>query len=403
MNKRDAYLNQLIDAKGKKQIKVITGVRRSGQSTLLELFADFLRETGVDDDAIIEINFELMEFDEIRDYKALYQYIEARRMPRKQTYIILDEVGKVSEWEKAVASLQADKNADVDIYITGSNASLLSSDLSGLLGGRYLEIHMLPLAFSEYEEFIEASGMTLSAADAYYEYLQHGGFPGIFDMNRNEKLILAFFEGIYHSILIKDVVSRNAIRDVDLLERVIRFVAGNIGQSISAKRISDYLTSMGRKTTHETVDNYLRALSESFIIYKARNYDIKGKQSLANLGKYFFVDIGMRNFLLGERSEALGGVLENQVFIELLFRGYQVYVGQMGEFEVDFVAIKDGLPSYYQVTTSMSSESVATRELRPLTLIKDQYPKFIVSTDKSPFTDYDGITQINIVDFLANR
>jgi predicted AAA+ superfamily ATPase len=243
----------------------------------------------------------------------------------------------------------------------------------------------------------------MSADDAYYEYSKYGGFPGVFDMDWDEKLIRSFLDGIYNSILIRDVVSRNAIRDVDLLERIIRFVASNIGKPISAKKISDYLTSMGRKTSHETVDNYLRILTESFIIYKSKNYDIKGKQFLANLGKYFFVDVGMRNYLSGGKGAALGGVLENQVFTELLFRGYEVCVGKLGEYEIDFVAVKNGRPSYYQVTTSMSDESVAERELRPLMAIKDQYPKYIISTDKSPFTDYDGITQIHIVNFLTDQ
>jgi len=398
MEKRDIYLEQLKKAKDKNQIKVITGVRRCGKSTLLNLFAEYLYESGVETDAVIEMNFELMQFDDIHDYKELYGIIEEKRNPKKRTYLLLDEVGRVDGWEKTVASLQADKKVDVDIYITGSNATLLSSELSTLLGGRYLEVHMLPLSFSEYLDFLSDGAGTTE--DAYFDYTMYGGFPGIFEMNRDENLIRSFLDGIYHSILIKDVVSRNQVRDVDLLERVLRFVANNIGNQVSAKNISGYLTGMGRKASHETVDNYLHMLTEAFIIYKARNFDIKRKQLLANLGKYYFVDIGMRNYLSGQKGEALSGVLENQVYAELLFRGYQVSVGKIGELEVDFVAEKNGAISYYQVTSTMADQETRERELRPFKLIKDNYPKFIVSADRTPFRDYDGITQINIRDFL---
>jgi len=400
VNSRNAYLEQLIRAKDKPQIKVITGVRRSGKSTLLDLFADYLRQSGIGDSAIIEINFELMAFDEIRDYKQLYELIEKRRQKGARTYLLLDEIGRVEEWEKAVAGLQADKKADVDIYITVSNATLLSSELSTLLGGRYLEIRMQPLAFSEYLEFLENDHINNSVEDAYYDYTKYGGFPGIFDMGADERLIESFLEGIYHSILIKDVAARNAVRDIDLLERIVRFVAANIGNPLSTRKVSDYLISLGRKASQETVDNYLSMLAEAFIIYKARNFDIKGKRHLVNLGKYYFVDIGLRNFLSGSRGEAAGSVLENQVFLELLFRGYRVSVGKLGDLEVDFVCEKNGLLSYYQVTTSMADDAVRERELRPLRLIRDNYPKYVISTDKTPLSDFDGVTHLNIIEFL---
>jgi len=400
MYSRDAYLEQLVRAKDKPQIKVITGVRRSGKSTLLDLFSAHLRQNGIEDKAIIEINFELMEFDEVRDYKQLYETIESKRIKKTHTYLLLDEVGRVEGWEKAVAGLQADKKADVDIYVTGSNATLLSSELSTLLGGRYLEIKMQPLVFSEYLDFLEYNNIAAKPEEAYYNYTKYGGFPGIFDMGADERLIGSFLEGIYHSILIKDVATRNAVRDIDLLERIVRFVAGNIGKIVSTKKISDYLISMGRKVSHETVDNYLSMLVSAFIIYKARNFDIKGKQQLANLGKYYFVDVGMSNHLSGGKGEAAGSILENQVFLELLFRGCKIHVGKLGDLEVDFVAEKNGLLSYYQITTSMADEAVRERELRPLRLIRDNYPKYIISTDKTPLNDFDGVTHINIIDFL---
>jgi predicted AAA+ superfamily ATPase len=402
MNKRNKYLDLLIATKDKKQIKVITGVRRSGKSTLLELFSEYLRDSGVADESILEMNFELLKFDNIQDYKALNNYVMQRICMNGKTYLLLDEIGKVREWEKVVASLQADKSLDVDIYITGSNATLLSSDLSILIGGRYLEIRMLPLSFSEYCDFVNAIDQT-SIDSAYYNFTRYGGFPGILDMGNDKKLIDSFLDGIYNSILIKDVVSRNAVRDIDLLERVLKFICANIGKPVSAKKISDYLTSMGRKASHETVDSYLRMLADSFIIYKVRNYDIKGKQFLANLGKYFLVDIGMRNFLIGEKGDAIGSTLENLVFSELMYRGYNISVGRYGEYEVDFVAEKNLKYVYIQVTTSMLDETVRERELRPFAYIKDHYPKVVITADKSPFNDYDGVRAINIVDFISGK
>lgn len=398
MKNRDLYLNQLIQFRDKKLIKVITGLRRSGKSTLLSLFENHLINSGVDSNHIIRINFESFEFDEITNYKELHAYINKRIIdPNEKYYIILDEVQQVKSWEKAINSFLVDTR--VDIYITGSNAYLLSSELSTLLSGRYVEIKMLPLSFKEYLDFLESDNKE-NLQKKFNQYLEFGGLPTIVELIDTPDTIGPFLEGIYNTVLMKDVVERNQVRDAALLESILKFIASNIGSIVSTKKISNYLTSNGRKTTSDTIDNYLRMLENAFIIYKANRFDLKGKMFLKTLEKYYIVDIGIRNKLTGLSNTDYGHVLENLVYLELLRRGYEVTIGKIGSLEVDFVATKPNQRIYYQVSASIMDEETRIRELRPLEAINDNYPKYILTMDQTIFKDYSGIKIENIIDFL---
>lgn len=327
-----------------------------------------------------------------------YEYIDARMDSKENKYyILLDEVQQVSSWEKAVNSFLVD--ADVDMYITGSNAYLLSSELSTFLSGRYVEIKMHPLSFKEYLDFIETDQI-LTLQDSFSKYLQYGGLPTVVELMEYPDTIGLFLEGIYNTVLMKDVIERNHVRDAALLENILKFIAANIGSVVSTKKISDYLTSSGRKTTSETVDNYLRMLENAFIIYKANRYDLKGKMFLKTLEKYYIVDIGIRNRLIGQRNRDYGHVLENVVFLELLRRGYEVTIGKLGELEVDFVAFKPNETIYFQVSASILDEKTREREIRPLEAISDNYPKYILTMDQTVFNDIEGIRVKNILDYL---
>ena len=398
LKNRDLYLNQLIQFKDKKLIKVITGLRRSGKSTLLSLFENHLITSGVDRNNIIRMNFESFEFDEITNYKELHAYINERILDyNKRHYILLDEVQQVSSWERVINSFFVDAN--VDIFITGSNAYLLSSELSTLLSGRYVEIKMQPLSFKEYLEFLD-SDKEMSLQEKFNQYLEYGGLPTIVELLDNPDTIGPFLEGIYNTVLMKDVIERNGVRDAALLESILKFIAANIGSIVSTKKISDYLTSSGRKTTSDTIDNYLKMLENAFIIYKANRYDLKGKMFLKTLEKYYIVDIGIRNKLIGLRNTDYGHVLENIVYLELLRRGYEVTIGKIGSLEVDFVASKPNEKIYYQVSATIMDEKTRERELRPLESISDNYPKYILTMDQTVFNDYSGIRVKNIIDFL---
>ena len=398
MKNRDLYLNQLIKFKDKKLIKVITGLRRSGKSTLLSLFENHLITSGVDRNHIIRMNFESFEFDEITNYKELHAYINERILdPNKRHYILLDEVQQVFSWERVINSFLVDAN--VDIFITGSNAYLLSSELSTLLSGRYVEIKMQPLSFKEYIEFLD-SDKEMNLPEKFNQYLEYGGLPTIVELLDNPDTIGPFLEGIYNTVLMKDVIERNGVRDAALLECILKFIAANIGSIVSTKKISDYLTSSGRKTTSDTIDNYLKMLENAFIIYKANRYDLKGKMFLKTLEKYYIVDIGIRNRLIGLRNTDYGHVLENIVYLELLRRGYEVSIGKIGSLEVDFVASKPNEKIYYQVSATIMDEKTRERELRPLESISDNYPKYILTMDQTVFNDYSGIRVKNIIDFL---
>lgn len=397
MKNRDLYLKKLIQFKNKPFIKVITGIRRCGKSSLLTLFENYLIENGVEKEKIIRMNFESFDFDEITNYKELHAYIKTRITNNTDIhYIILDEIQQVQSWEKAINSFLVDAN--VDIYITGSNAYLLSSELSTLLSGRYVEIKMMPLSFKEYLEFTNNIDSNIELS--FNKYIEFGSLPTVVELLDIPETIGPFLEGIYNTVLIKDVIERNSIRDAALLENILKFIASNIGSIVSSKKISDYLTSSGRKVTSETIDNYLKMLENAFIIYKANRYDLKGKMFLKTLEKYYIVDTGIRNQLTSLRNTDYGHVLENIVYLELLRRGYEVTIGKIGSLEVDFVATKQNEKIYYQVSASILDENTKERELRPLENISDNYPKIVLTMDKTPFTDFSGIKIVNILDFL---
>jgi len=398
MKNRTLYLKQLVNFKDKPLIKVITGIRRCGKSTLLSLFENHLIDSGVNPNHIIRMNFESFEFDEITSYKELHAYIQKRILEKNNKhYILLDEVQQVSSWERVINSFLVDAN--VDIYITGSNAYLLSSELSTLLSGRYVEIKMQPLSFKEYLDFLDTDKES-NLSEKFNQYLQYGGLPTIVDLLDHPDTIGPFLEGIYNTVLMKDVVERNGVREAALLESILKFIAANTGNIVSTKKISDYLTSSGRKTTSDTIDNYLKMLENAFIIYKANRYDLKGKMYLKTLEKYYIVDIGIRNQLTGLRNTDYGHILENLVYLELLRRGYEVTIGKIGQLEVDFVATKTNEKIYYQVSATIMDEKTRTRELKPLQSISDNYPKYILTMDQTVFNDYSGIKIKNIIDFL---
>lgn len=395
MLQRQEYLDKLIGFKDKQLIKVITGVRRCGKSTLFELFQDYLFKNNVDKTQIININFEDVDFEELTDYKKLHEYINSKLIKDKMNYIFLDEIQNVPSFQKAVDSLYIKKN--VDLYITGSNAYFLSGELATLLSGRYVEIKMLPLSF---KEFLSSFEDKTDLARKFRAYLENGSFPYVLDLNNDKKLIGDYLNGIYNTVVLKDVVARKKITDFSMLESIIKFMFDNVGNSTSAKKISDTMTSYGRKITSPTVENYLSALTNSFIFYRVNRYDVVGKQYLKTGEKYYAVDLGLKYFLLGAKKQDLGHNLENIVYLELLRRGYDVYIGKVGVNEVDFIAIKEGIREYYQVAQTVQAEETLARELKSLESIKDHYQKFLITMDEQPLTSHEGIKQINAIDWL---
>ena len=395
MINRKEYLNELIRWKNQDLIKVVTGIRRCGKSTLFELYIDYLKKEGVKSSQIIHINLEDADYD-FKDYKELYGYISKKLNNDENYYVFLDEVQNVPEFQKAVDSLYIKKN--VDVYITGSNAYLLSGELATLLSGRYIEIKMLPLSFSEYITAFD----TDNYQQLFLDYMRNGGMPGninILKTNAND--LDKYLDGIFSTIVYKDIMARNNISDKMLLESVIKFIFDSVGSPISTKRISDTLTSKGLSTSNHTVENYITAFLESFLIYKAERFDVKGKNLLARDYKYYAVDSGLRSYLLGKKADSdMGHILENIVYLELFRRGYKVYVGKVDDLEVDFVAEnRDGL-KYYQVALSVRDENVLERELKSLQKTGDHYPKILLTLDMDLEADYDGITKINVVDWL---
>lgn len=396
MKSRDIYLNKLVNFKDKPLIKIITGIRRCGKSTLLDLFEEYLLNNGIKKENIIHMNFEDLLYDEIKDYKDLNKYIKEKILDNDKKYIILDEIQQISNWEKAINSFLVTLNCD--IYITGSNAYLLSSEISTLLSGRYVEIKMLPLSFKEYLEFNNYNTKE-NLEEHFNDYLLYGGLP-IVSYVHDKSAIRNILSGIFNTVIIKDVSKRNAIRDITLLENLIRYIAQNVGSPISSRNISNYLNSAGRKTSAETIDNYLKMLENAFIIYKANRFDIKGKMYLKTLEKYYIVDTGIRNELLSFKDGDYGHILENLIYIELLRRGYDVAVGKIDNLEVDFVAQNYDEKIYYQVSASILDENTKKRELNPFDHIPDHYEKVILTMDKTPIKDFNGIKNINIIDFL---
>ncbi len=400
--KRENYLSILRNFKDQQIIKVITGIRRCGKSTLLELFQDYLKENGVKDNQIISINFEDADYEGLQDRKELYKYLKSKLVKGKKTYIFLDEVQNVWEFEKTVDSLFINK--DVDIYITGSNAWFLSSELATLLTGRYIEIKMLPLSFKEY---LSAFQDKTDISRKFRDYLQYSSFPQSIELFKiNPENINLFLDGIYNTILFKDVMQRKGITDKNTLERITKYLYDNIGNRTSMKNISDNIEGLEKNNSYNTVSTYVQALIDSYIVYKANRYDIKGKEFLKTQEKYYAVDIGLRYYMLGQASgKDMGHILENIVYLELIRRGYEVYIGKYDDLEVDFVAKNLENTIYYQVAlttreTIDGNNSVLERELAPLKKIKDNYPKYILTLDDDLDADFDGIKKINVLDWL---
>ncbi len=392
---RQAYLQKLIAFKDKKLIKVITGIRRCGKSTIMEIYRDWLMARGVGKDQIVYLNFEDYDFFELRDPGKLYAYIKPLIQQDKMTYIFFDEIQHVKDFPDIINSLNL--KPTVDLYVTGSNAYMLSSEIATLLSGRYVEIAMLPLSFKEY---VEGIGGTDNLSQAYMEYVSKSSFPYTLELGTANE-VSDYLNAVYNTIVVKDIMSRNKLSDVMMLESVIRFTADNIGNILSTKRIADLMTADGRKIDQKTVERYLSILCESFFLYEVKRYNIRGKQQLKTLGKYYLVDIGLRRMLLGSRSFDVGRILENIVYLELLHRQKKVYIGKMDNLEVDFVAVDEGDIAYYQVAATVRDGATLKRELASLRQIKDQYPKYILTLDDDPVADYDGIKRINVLKWLV--
>ena len=407
MLERKGYLDLLKKWKDDEVIKVVTGIRRCGKSTLLKMYMEFLKSQGVSDDRIIFINFEELEYEHISDYKILYNYIKERLHPAEMTYIFLDEIQLVEDFQKAVDSLQVKENTD--IYISGSNAYLLSGELATLLSGRYVEINMLPLSFAEFCELKSAEDKDLLFA----EYMKNGGLPYVSKLDNDDEKINMYLEGIYNTIIVKDIEERQKrkesdpnkrkVNDIALLKNISRFLASSVGSPISVKSITDYVTSTGRKISQNTTDDYVEALVEPYIFYPVERYDVPGKQLLKKNQKMYIVDLGIRRYLLARQRYDLGFSLENIIFLELLRRGYKVNIGKIGTTEVDFVARKDDRIYYFQVTASMVEETTFEREITPLKKINDNYPKTIITLDRFTLGNYDGIEVVNAIDWLLHK
>ncbi|MDO4307648.1 MAG: ATP-binding protein [Eubacteriales bacterium] len=392
---RKEYLEKLIAFRDKQIIKIITGIRRCGKSTIMEIYQDYLKSQGVLDEQIIAVNLEDYDFYELREPRNLHAYVKERLVKDKMTYVFLDEIQHCEDFPGVLDSLFIKKG--VDLYVTGSNAYMLSSEIATLISGRYVEIRMLPLSFKEY---VLSTGDTGGLARKYTAYLENSSFPYALELTGQTKEIRDYLDGIYNTIVVKDIAKRNRIPDTMMLESVARFVFDNIGNQLSTKKIADTMTSNGRKIDTKTVEKYLNALIESFIVYQAKRYNIKGKQYLKTLEKYYVVDIGLRYMLLGSRSTDVGHILENVIYLELLRRGYDVYVGKLDELEIDFVAMDSKRITYYQVSASVRDEKTLQRELAPLQKINDHYPKIILTLDEDPEADYEGIRRINALDWL---
>lgn len=394
---RASYLNKLIAFKDKNLIKVITGIRRCGKSTIMEIYRDWLKEQGVSTDQIVYLNFEDYDNFELRNPKNLYANIKPLLIEDKMNYLFFDEIQHVQDFPDIINSLNLKPN--VDIYITGSNAYMLSSEIATLLSGRYIEIAMQPLSFKEY---VDGTGEYDNLQKAYNDYITRSSFPYTLELNTNSE-VSDYLTGLYNTIVVKDIMSRKRLPDVMMLESVIRFTADNIGNILSTKRIADIMTADGRKIDQKTVERYLNSLCETFFVYEAKRYNIKGKQLLKTLGKYYLVDIGLRRMLLGSRSFDAGRILENIVYLELLHRQKKVYVGKNDNLEVDFVAIDENNIAYYQVAATVRDESTLKRELASLQQINDQYPKYILTLDDDPVADYDGIKRINALKWMMGE
>lgn len=403
---RKAYLEQLKSWKDEMVVKVVTGIRRCGKSTLLMQYQDYLRENGVAENQIISINFEELEYEHLLDYRALYGYIKERLCADKMTYIFLDEIQKVPDFQKVVDSLYVKKNTDV--YITGSNAYMLSGDLATLLTGRYVEISMLPLSFKEYLDITGGNPET-----AFADYMRNGALPYIAVMDKTQEKVDTYLEGIYNTVIVKDIEERQSrkesdpgkrkVNDIALLKSIARFLASSIGSPISIKSVTDYLVSSGRRVSSNTVSDYMEALAESYVFYPAERFDVVGKQLLKSNKKWYMVDLGLRNHILPRRNYDLGFSIENIVFFELLHRGYQVNIGKYENAEIDFVAQKQGVLTYFQVTADMTAQPTFDREMSSFYRMKDNYEKIVLTLDRFTLGNYEGIKVINVLDWLMDN
>ena len=400
---REQYMQQICDFIDKPVIKIITGMRRSGKSVLLDLTKQELLKRNIPKENIIMMNFESLRYEELKDYKALYKAVlNKTEKLHGRIYILLDEIQEVTNWETAINSFRVD--LDCDIYITGSNARLLSSELATLLAGRYIEIKVYPLTFKEYLQFATSNPeeANLSRQEHFHNYLRFGGLPGIHQMKWDTVRIYQYLTDIYNSVLLKDVISRNKIRDTTLLERIVLYIMDNIGNTFSAKTITDFLKSQGRKLSTETVYNYLQALENAFLIYKVNRFDLKGKRILETQEKYYLADLGIRHAILGYRDNDIAGLLENITYTELLCRGFDINIGKQGVTEVDFIAKKRDERLYLQICYVLTPENTE-REFYPLENINDNYKKLVLTTDTLLDINRHGIRQKNIVDFLLGE
>ena len=404
---RKEYLDFLVKSKDRQIIKVVSGVRRCGKSTLFEIYKDFLLENGVEKNQIISINFEDMDYEELTDYKKLYEYIKSKMIGDKKNYIFLDEIQHVDKFEKVVDSLFIKENTD--LYITGSNAYFMSSELATLLSGRYIELKMLPLSFKEYyqakleyEKLEQKENRLLKTLTQYYnEYIVNSSFPYTLQLDSDLKNIHEYLSGIYNSVLLKDIVARLKISDVMRLESVVKYIFDNIGNLTSLSKIANTLTSMGRKTDAKTIEKYIRGLTDSLLVHEVSRYNIKGKEFLSTLSKYYVADLGLRQMILGNRNIDMGHILENIIYLELLRRKGNVYVGQFDKKEIDFVVINSNEIEYYQVALTVLDENTLKRELDAFKNIKDNYPKYLITLDDVMVnTDYDGIKVVNALEWL---
>lgn len=395
MIERKEYLEIIKKWKDKDLIKVITGIRRCGKSTLFQLYIDYLKDIGIKDNHIISINLESPEYD-YKNYKDLYNFIKSKLEDNERYYVFLDEVQNIPEFQRAVDGLYIIKN--VDIYITGSNAFLLSGELATLLSGRYIEIKVFPLSFKEYVNYYGKE----ANEKIYLQYINKSSFPYALNLE-SESEVDDYLDGLYNTIIVKDISIRKKIADTSMLRTITKFMFDNIGNILSIKKIADTLNSDGRTISVHTVENYLESLVESYVFNKVSRFDIKGKQYLQSGEKYYATDVTMRYTLLGRRNIDAGHILENIVYLELIRRGYKVYIGKMGDKEVDFVAEnKDGF-TYFQVAYTTRAESTLKRELLPLQSINNHYPKFILTMDIDPIVDFDGIKKINVIDWLVGN
>lgn len=393
MIERTEYLEQLKAFKDKDLIKVVTGIRRCGKSTLFDLFIDYLKEMGVKDEQIIKINLEDPDYNFV-NYKDFYDFVNGKITKDKKYYVFLDEVQTVPLFQKAVDGLYIKKN--VDVYITGSNAYLLSGELATLLSGRYIEIRMLPLSFREYRDYFGVSG----DEKLYLKYVNNSSFPYALKLD-DEGEVDDYLDSIYNTIIVKDILARKKIADIGVFRELTKFLFASVGSTMSVKKITDTLNSNGRKISVHTVESYLEALTESYIFNRVSRYDIKGKQYLETGEKYYATDVTMRYALLGRKNLDVGHILENVVYLELIRRGYRVYIGKIGDNEVDFIAINKEGREYYQVSYTTRDEKTLERELSSLQKISDHYPKFILTMDMDPVADYEGIKRINVLEWLV--